>query len=162
MDIETTAKAVSHHRHTDYPHKDGEGFRYLGSGSWRIAYLGDDGFVYKVDHGDTDHNLDEFRVYMRVLEMELPEWLKIPAVTPVGVSCGCGRCPDHTVVNVMDFVDLPTHQDSHTMPKEDWDRGISVPSILKSYDLYPGYSNLLYDRAARTWWPVDMQMDAVG
>ena len=55
------------------------GWKLLGRGSSRTAFLGPDGLVYKVPSGDTYQNAAEGQaVWLWRKRTDLPEWLIIP------------------------------------------------------------------------------------
>lgn len=56
------------------------GFRRIGSGGFRVAYLGPDGVVYKVDAGRGQDNSQEFRVWQswQTNLHLLPDWCQLP------------------------------------------------------------------------------------
>lgn len=45
-----------------------DGFKYLGSGSCRHAFLGPDGFVYKINNGDSHGNESNYSFGMMIID----------------------------------------------------------------------------------------------
>lgn len=63
-----------------------KGWQYLGSGSYRSAYLSPTGVVYKVNDDDSYYgsNDSEWDNYLRIEGMVLPSWLRIPRMQLYG------------------------------------------------------------------------------
>jgi len=84
----------------DSPRHAPAGWKYLGQGCFRAAYLSPDNVVYKVQHyaGTGQSNFTEYRKYNRLrLEHKLPEGARFPLLQHFALANGDG-------VNAMDHV----------------------------------------------------------
>jgi hypothetical protein len=71
------------------PYRVPEGWKFLGNGDSREAYLGPDRMVYKVPRLDFEQSEQEHARVWRIRRTKLPEWLVIPKVyfhSPTGIS----------------------------------------------------------------------------
>lgn len=97
---------------------------FLGSGSWRRAYVKDN-VVYKVEYGGTDNadNNGEYKNYKRLSKKTFPANLKVPQVTQWTVE---GR-----KVNAMPLVDGPPSGQGSGLPRDlcDWLRSNGLTDI---------------------------------
>lgn len=99
---------------------------FLGSGSWRKAYVKDN-VVYKVEHdGGNSDNVDEYRNYRRLAKKAFPKNLRVAQVTQWTV--------EGTKVNAMPLVDGPPSG-----------RGSGLPPHLDEFLSANGLRDMWYD-----------------